>query len=497
MSGTQGRFPPAMPPAAPQGAAPAWPPVAPQNNHPGHASNFGHPGQGAAQPSQFPPRFQAQPPALPGGYEPAPQPQPAAGQPQFGANPPQLPPMQAWVPQPPQPFPPPTPLAQPQPQPQRVADPAAYDLGNYGVPHTAPAPARQQPPPQQWEVPASQRTAPQPHHPAPAPSHPGHHPQAQAPGYQSGYPAAQQPQPTADQQQQDYDYEYEEEEPPRKRRWLVAAALVGSIATGGVLAYGYKSLFAPQGNDRTQIVRASKEPVKTAPANPGGRQLPNTGSASMNNRLPSEGAATAAGGEAGSTDSNGVRRVSTVAVGRESTGPVGGSGVPGMQIVPAPGGFPSPGGIAAGAPVTPPPQRQAAVPVTQVPPPPQARAEPAEPPRRQVVPARPQPAESAPTPVAAPSAAAPRPKPTGHVAVLGYRRTQMDAMRAMADVQQRYEVLRDRKLEVVQSDESSRGLGVIYRIVVGPRGSVAQAREVCTQLQQAGMPAKDCYTLAN
>lgn len=93
--------------------------------------------------------------------------------------------------------------------------------------------------------------------------------------------------------------------------------------------------------------------------------------------------------------------------------------------------------------------------------------------------------------------AAERTKPTGHVAVLGYQRSQLDAMKMMADLQQKYEGLRDRKLEIIQSDETPRGLGVIYRIVVGPRSSIAAAREVCTQLQQSGMPPKSCYTLAN
>jgi hypothetical protein len=47
----------------------------------------------------------------------------------------------------------------------------------------------------------------------------------------------------------------------------------------------------------------------------------------------------------------------------------------------------------------------------------------------------------------------------------------------------------------VQSDQSARGLGVIYRVVVGPRGSLSDARQVCTDLFAAGMGKQGCYPL--
>lgn len=81
--------------------------------------------------------------------------------------------------------------------------------------------------------------------------------------------------------------------------------------------------------------------------------------------------------------------------------------------------------------------------------------------------------------------------------MLGYQRSQMEAMRMMADLQQKYEALRDKKLEIVQSDQTARGLGVIYRVVVGPPGSIAPAKEVCQQLYQAGMRQSGCYPLAS
>ena len=456
---------------------------------------------------------------------------------------------QGWAPQPPQPFPPqpaprmPDPVTrspqastqQPAPQPTyvpqpRQPDPAGYDLGNYGVTQAMPN-ARQQPMAQPGGVPQWQADPP-PAFQAPQPpagfsqsqlghqSQPGHPPQfghpqmapqlapqlAPQPGQLSHAPQrSAQNAPLGQQPDRESaeEHDYEDEPPRRKRRWLVAVALVGSIAAGGGMAFAYKHMFGPKPGDRGQIVRAQPGAVKSAPADRGGKQMANTGSAALNNRLPSEGSNSAAGGDAsGTTNSSGVRIVSTVPV--DSPRASSGSGVPGMQIVTNPGGFPSPGQISGGPPaIQPPPQgpqRQAAVPVQQVAPTvrqPSARTQPADP--VEAAPAPPPPRRA---PVVKEAAATPappaadRPKPTGHVAVLGYRRTQLDAMKAMADVQQRYDALRDKKLEIIQSDETARGLGMIYRIVVGPRGSVGTARELCNQLKQAGMSEGSCYTMA-
>lgn len=528
MSGTQGRFPPAMPSMPPQGTpphgsavnAPAnWPPAMPTGAQPGHLQ--------APNTPQFPPRFQPQPPAAPGSH--------GYAEPHLGGNtlPPQLAPQpsqqaahhsaqlaaqqhaqllaqqlaqqqaaaqQGWAPQPPQPFPPQPPLPvtrAPGPQP-RQPDPAAYDLGNYGVPQTMPS-ARQQPTQPQWQAdPLSAQPQSQQGHP-PQFGQPQIAPQ---PGLQQ-HPALYGQQPQHAQTQNSpapaEDYEYEDEPPRRKRRWLVAVALIGSIAAGGGMAFAYKQLFGPKPGDRNQVVRAQPGSVKSAPTDRGGKQMANVGSPTLNNRLPSDGSSSAAGGDAtGMTNSSGVRIVTAVPV--DSARSSGGSGVPGMQIVAAPGGFPSPGQINGGQPaIQPPPQRQAAVPVQQVTPttpaPPRqqiTRADPVEP--AVAAPRRPPVVKEATATPAAPVAS--RPKPTGHVAVLGFRRTQLDAMKAMADVQQRYDVLRDKKLEIVQSDETARGLGVIYRIVVGPRAGIDQARELCNQLKQAGMAEKACYTMA-
>lgn len=384
-------------------------------------------------------------------------------------------------------------------------DPAAYDLGSYGLPGTVPSQPRPQPPaPGHWPQGEPSHFQPQPGpRPQPPPPAPQQPQQARPAGYAGEQPPGFQVPPvqhvpassdTAD----DEDLEYED--PPRRsRKWLIAAALVGSIAAGSALAYAYKIYSTPQVASKGQVVRAPREPAKVPPVERGGKQFGNVDSR-LNNRVPSEGTANAGGGE---IDSRGVRQVATVPVTREIGGPPPGSPpaspVPGMTIVSG-GSFPSPGGVPMTAPVAeppraapqPPPQRVAApspppasAPVMPQPRPPQQRASPeseaapaAQPPRTAAVPRAPD-----------------RPRPTGYVAALGYQRSQLDAMKMMADLQQKYEVLRDKKLEIVQSDESARGLGIIYRVVAGPRGSLASARELCTQLKASGMSDRGCYTM--
>ncbi len=550
MSGTQGRIPPPMPlpgqrralPEGGQQAAntqPGWPPAAPQGGQPAPS---------------FPPRFQAPP-------LPAPQPfaQPSlGGYPDNGGN--SHPQQQTWSPAPPAPYPPlpgqagqqPGGNMQPPPAPHgygypnqqqsdvrtepsrrqqdaRLPDPSAYDLGSYGLPmspampspptgrdvRTAPPPVQPQAqlhapnagqwPPQQYADNGFGRAPPQP---------PAYQPQLQTPnpGYQGvqqlGGQVGQQPggyQAGAAQQQHDDD-EMEAEEPPRRRRrWMIAAALVGSIGVGSGLAYAYKMFLGPKvasTDGRGQVVRASQDPVKVAPADRGGKQFANTDSRVLNNRVPSEGNSAASGGDAGgagTTDSNGVRRVATVPV-----GPAG--AVPGMMVVgpnSVPGLPPSmlepPRSTAQQPPqqqqFQPPVQPQRVVAVQ-----PSTAAPPAAPPRQPVVRA-PQPAAE-PEPVQKTAAVAPkppaadRPKPiSGYVAVLGFQKSQLEAMKMMADLQQKYDVLRDKRLEIVQSDQTARGLGVIYRVIVGPRGGITPVRDLCNQLQTAGMSKQGCYPL--
>jgi len=375
----------------------------------------------------------------------------------------------------------------------QVASPAAYDLGNYGLP--TPPPAH----PQHPQAPVTGRDGRTQPPRAPAQQvdpygypHPPSQPQApaaQAGGYPGGYghphqqvAGGQHPPEEADQ----YDDEMEYEEPPRRsRRWLIALALVGSIGVGSGIAYAYKIFVGPSG-DKTQIVRRPSEPAKVAPIDRGGKQFANTDSQVLNGRSPEQGSFASPGGESsqGYTDSNGVRRVSTVAVGPGAT-PIspGPSSVPGMTIV---GSEP--------APVSPPPAMNTA---------PSAPAVINAPPRTRPAPPPAEAAEPSPPPALRTAAAKatvteqPRPRPVGgYVAVLGFQRSQLDAMKMMADLQQKYDVLRDKRLEIVQSDQTSRGLGVIYRVVVGPRMGIGPVRDVCNQLLEAGMPKQGCYPLA-
>ncbi|MFZ1105641.1 MAG: SPOR domain-containing protein, partial [Hyphomicrobiaceae bacterium] len=75
----------------------------------------------------------------------------------------------------------------------------------------------------------------------------------------------------------------------------------------------------------------------------------------------------------------------------------------------------------------------------------------------------------------------------GFVAVLKSAKTHMEAMTSFADLQQKYpEVLSDRSFDVQEADLSARGLGTMYRVVVGPPGSHNAASGVCVQLKAAG-----------
>ncbi len=470
-------------------AQPQWgtPPPGAQANHPNHG-----------QLPPFPPQFQPQPPALPaGGYAPPAHP---AGQQQQG--------QQQYVPQ--QPAPQNAPPYGYPPQ-QARPDQGAYDLGSYTMssgqaPPPHPNTVRSGRPPQPAPE-TTQQWAPQPVEPYPYTGQPQQAPTAAPQQAGAGYGYQQQvgANVPAAQHEQDagYEEEVEYEDPPRRsRKWMIAAALIGSIGLGGGIAYGYKSMFSPKAGDKTQVVKAPREPAKVAPADRGGKQFANTDNSTVMNRLPAEGSANAAGG---TTDSSGVRRVSTVPVDRNagavpppsSSGP---ANVPGMMMVG--GGNPGMAGVmiapqpSANAPAQP-PQRVAVA--TPPPPPPVRKAQPVEAPEA-AVPTKRLPAttvaaaERVPAP---PAAERVKPAgPAGYVAVLGYQRTQMEAMKMMADLQQKYEALRDKKLEIVQSDQTSRGLGVIYRVVVGPRGSIAPARDICARLKEAGMPNTGCYPLA-
>jgi hypothetical protein len=71
--------------------------------------------------------------------------------------------------------------------------------------------------------------------------------------------------------------------------------------------------------------------------------------------------------------------------------------------------------------------------------------------------------------------------------VLASPKTRIDALKTFADLQQKYpDLLGAKTPEVQESDQSARGLGIIYRVMVGPPGSREAAASLCQQLKAAG-----------
>ncbi len=76
------------------------------------------------------------------------------------------------------------------------------------------------------------------------------------------------------------------------------------------------------------------------------------------------------------------------------------------------------------------------------------------------------------------------------MAVISSQKTRMEALKKFADLQQKHDVLTGKTPDVQEADLSARGLGTMYRLVVGPPGSREAASVVCTQLRSAG---QDCW----
>ena len=67
----------------------------------------------------------------------------------------------------------------------------------------------------------------------------------------------------------------------------------------------------------------------------------------------------------------------------------------------------------------------------------------------------------------------------------------MDALKKFADLQQKHGgVLSGKTPDVQEADLSARGLGTMYRLVIGPPGSRQAATGLCSQLRTAG---QDCW----
>ena len=316
--------------------------------------------------------------------------------------------------------------------------------------------------------------------------------------------------PVAAQQHEEDDGDFDLDEPPRPRRrgLLIMTSLVGAIVVGGGLAYTYKVIMGPSSKGAPPVIRADGRPSKVQPTDPGGKQFAHSDMKLMG-RLEADGAT--AGSATPSDDPSGVRKVSTVTIGRD--GAIGAPAaeprlppptvsVPGLTLVEGRSQSPMPQRAAEPQRISAPPSNPQAPQViarAQVAP----QAEPETPPiqpKRQLLP--PPTAQQPPAAVAA--VTVPK-KPivnnegasaatksgaggsAGFVAVLSSQRSRMDALKAFADLQQKYATVLQSKIpDVQEADLSSRGLGTMYRAVVGPPGSREAANDICGQLKSAG-----------
>lgn len=319
------------------------------------------------------------------------------------------------------------------------------------------------------------------------------------------------------QHDQDYAYEGEEvDEPPARRgprAMVVMGALVGAIAVGGGLAYGYKS-FSGGSDGKTPLVRADKGPAKSKPTDPGGKDIAHTDKRFLNRLGEDRPAGTiveSGGTGAADADTNGApRKVTTLVVNRDGSmgaaNPVitptqqaggGGSGVPGL-LVEGLGAQQRPllrgtassesQGATRTAPVAP-RVISRAEPVVEAKPDP--RPEPTQEPqvRAPVKKAATRDDAAAPVRTKVASAAGTIPSASsggnGFVPVLSSQKSRMDALKAFADMQQKYtDVLQSRTPDVREVDLGPKG--VWHRLMLGPPGSRESANAVCTQLKAHG-----------
>lgn len=84
----------------------------------------------------------------------------------------------------------------------------------------------------------------------------------------------------------------------------------------------------------------------------------------------------------------------------------------------------------------------------------------------------------------------------GYVAVLATAPTRMRALQSFAELQQKHPAaLQGRVPNVQKADLSARGLGIMYRVVVGPASSRGAAGSVCSSLKSAGYTG--CWVKSN
>jgi hypothetical protein len=97
------------------------------------------------------------------------------------------------------------------------------------------------------------------------------------------------------------------------------------------------------------------------------------------------------------------------------------------------------------------------------------------------------------TKTAAVEPTAPTTATSGYVAVLSSKKSRMDALKAFADMRDKYgDVLASRTPDVQEVNLGEKG--VWYRAVVGPPGSREAALGLCSQLKSAGYAS--CWVTA-
>ena len=289
----------------------------------------------------------------------------------------------------------------------------------------------------------------------------------------------------------------EEEEPRRGRRGLViAGALIGAIGLGGAMAYTYKTFIATP--TRAPVVKVTDAgPNKVKPSLSGGKEFAHTDKKLLNRLDEEAGAQRAAGDDRANEDPNAPRRVRSIPISPAGQLPgTGGSAaagaiVPGITLdnmapsaparVQLPGPPPPQATSArAEAPIPAAPVRVVAAPPSAAPAVASEAAQPA--PRKAVA------AVAAPIREPAPKAAAAAvvtASTSGYVAVLSSQKSRMDALKAFADLQQKYgDVLSSKTPDVQEANLGDKG--VWFRAVVGPPVSRDAASGICSQLKAAG-----------
>ena len=278
------------------------------------------------------------------------------------------------------------------------------------------------------------------------------------------------------------------------RPLLALAASIAAIA----LAVPFALHVLNDTPSRAPVARVTDSgPTKVKPSLSGGKEFANTDKKVLY-RLEDDGQPRSAANDRAAEDSNAPRRVRSIPISPPGAGgpSVAAATVPGItldNVGPAANSAPAaPARVQ--IPPGPPPQAvperaDAAVPAPPVrvvsappPAPPQAQAELPPPPRKVTPAAAPAPQREAALPKPAVAATS---STSGYVAVLSSQKSRMDALKAFADLQQKYgDVLSSKTPDVQEANLGDKGIW--YRAVVGPPVSRDAASGICSQLKAAG-----------